>query len=86
MTRLRLQDELKQIVARSYTTAILVTHDVDEAAFLADRIIVMRANPGRIAACIDVRSEGISDRSDPRLMAVRERVLAELGQDVRAAL
>ncbi len=53
-TRLVLQEQLARLVERSGTTAILVTHSIEEAILLADTIIVMTARPGRIAAEIPV--------------------------------
>lgn len=53
-TRLRLQEELAAIVSRANTTTMFVTHDVDEAVFLSDRIAVMSASPGTIKEIVTV--------------------------------
>jgi sulfonate transport system ATP-binding protein len=54
LTRQQLQRELLAIRARERITTLLVTHDVDEAVFLADRIVVMQPGPGRIAEIVEV--------------------------------
>jgi NitT/TauT family transport system ATP-binding protein len=54
LTRSYLQDELAALVQRTRSTALLVTHDIDEALLLADRIIVMSSRPGRVRAEINV--------------------------------
>jgi nitrate/nitrite transport system ATP-binding protein len=46
LTRARLQDELLDIVARTRSTVVMVTHDVDEAVLLADRIVMLTNGPG----------------------------------------
>jgi ABC-type nitrate/sulfonate/bicarbonate transport system ATPase subunit len=79
LTRLRLQDELKRIVDHEGITTLLVTHDVDEAVYLSDRIIVMHPHPGRIAATLPLRIEATHNRSDPAFIRLRDRVLALLG-------
>ena len=48
LTRLSLQDVLRQLIAQERPTVLLVTHDVDEALFLADRIVVFSACPARV--------------------------------------
>lgn len=53
-TRMRLQEELAQIVARTTATTVFVTHDVDEAVFLSDRVAVMSTRPGTIRAVVDI--------------------------------
>jgi len=79
LTRLRLQDELARIVRHEQSTAVLVTHDVDEAVFLADRIVVLQPNPGRIARIVDVTLGQDRDRSDPEFVRLRDEVLDILG-------
>jgi sulfonate transport system ATP-binding protein len=79
LTRLRLQDELRRIVRQEGITAILVTHDVDEAVYLGDRIVVMEPHPGRIASILPVPLGLERDRSDPSFIRLRDKVLARLG-------
>jgi NitT/TauT family transport system ATP-binding protein len=85
-TRLRLQEELAAIVARTTTTTIFVTHDVDEAVFLSDRIVVMRTAPGSVKEIVDVdlprprlRREGLLDNR--RAAELRDRVLGMVIED-----
>ncbi|MGO4155533.1 ABC transporter ATP-binding protein [Cupriavidus sp. YAF13] len=90
-TRMRLQDLLLQLTARHGTTLLLVTHDVDEALYLSDRVLLMDADPGRIVAAIkvDVPRVGpvpavpggpasLRQRQHPRLARLREDVLAQM--------
>jgi NitT/TauT family transport system ATP-binding protein len=60
-TRSLMQAELKRIWQRTPKTVIFVTHDVQEAVYLADRVAVMSARPGRIKAVVDTRF----DKNDP---------------------
>ena len=67
-TKLLMQTELERIWSVQKRTAILITHDIEEALFLADRIVVMSAHPGRIANIVDVpfaRPRHDAVRSDP---------------------
>jgi ABC-type nitrate/sulfonate/bicarbonate transport system ATPase subunit len=79
LTRLRLQDELKRIVSHEGITAILVTHDVDEAVYLGDRIVVMQPHPGRIASIQPVHLPAQRNRSDAAFLRLRDHILGELG-------
>jgi sulfonate transport system ATP-binding protein len=81
LTRLRMQDLLDTVQQEAGTTTVLVTHDVDEAVILADRVLVLRATPtgAGIAATYDVAIPKPRDRGDPRITALRERLLDELG-------
>ncbi|MET2832210.1 ABC transporter ATP-binding protein [Mesorhizobium shangrilense] len=79
LTRLRLQDELQRIVRHEGTTAVLVTHDVDEAVYLGNRIVIMHPHPGRIATILPVTDAVSRDRSDPNFIRLRDEVLSWLG-------
>ena len=78
LTRLRMQAELEAIWQAEHTTMLLVTHDVEEAVVLADRVVVMSPRPGRISAIEDVAFGRPRDRGDAGLMALRKRLLAAL--------
>ena len=80
LTRARLQDELQRIWAAEGITMVLVTHDVEEAVYLGDRVIIMAPRPGRIAASFDVSLARPRERSDPELAGVRDAVMAALQQ------
>ncbi len=78
LTRLRMQAELERIWRAERTTMLLVTHDVEEAVVLADRIVVMSPRPGRISAIEAVPSGRPRDRGAPELVALRKRLLGAL--------
>jgi NitT/TauT family transport system ATP-binding protein len=81
-TRLRLQDELSRILEETKKTVILVTHDVDEAIYLADRVVVFSPRPGRVKAEILVdlpRPRSGEIRLSPRFLELKRRVWRELG-------
>jgi NitT/TauT family transport system ATP-binding protein len=81
LTRIAMQSELVDLWQREGYTALLVTHDVEEALFMATRIVVLSERPARI------KDEIVNDlpyprhRGDPRLAALRHRALALLGLD-----
>ena len=62
LTKIELQEELLKIRERFHNTMIMVTHDIEEAVFLADRIVVMSARPGRIKDVIKVELGKYRDR------------------------
>lgn len=76
LTRLRLQSELQRIWLTQRSTMIMVTHDVDEALFLGDVIVVMQ--PGRIARILHVPSAHPRDRADPALAPLKAEILSLL--------
>ena len=71
LTRARLQGELQNIWAKEKITMILVTHDVDEAVFLGDRVVVMQ---------LDVDLPRPRNRSDSRFIALRDDVLSDFAE------
>lgn len=73
-TRLKLQDLLLRVVRAHGITVLLVTHDIDEAVYLGDRVLVLEADPGRIAAEIDVTLPRPRDRDQPATAATIARV------------
>jgi len=77
-TRMRLQDLLLSIAARHNTTLLLVTHDVNEAAYLSDRVIVMASRPGRISGEIDLDLPRPRERRNPRLASKEAEILTLL--------
>jgi NitT/TauT family transport system ATP-binding protein len=77
LTRVRLQEQLLTTWSQEKRTVVFITHDVDEAVFLANRVVVMAARPGRIVEVIDVglpypRTEEL--RLSPAFTALRNRV------------
>jgi len=78
LTRTRLQQELQNIWQREKITMILVTHDVDEAVFLGDRVVVMQPRPGRIKKIFPIDVAHPRDRSDPTLKDLTEQVRAQI--------
>ncbi|GEO37950.1 ABC transporter ATP-binding protein [Skermanella aerolata] len=79
LTRAYLQAELRRIVRSEGITAVLVTHDVEEAIFLGDRIVVMHPRPGRIAEILPVDAASGQDRASTSFAHLRETVLTGLG-------
>jgi len=78
LTRARLQDELLKIWERERSTVVMVTHDVEEAVFLSDRIVVMEPRPGRVSRIVSAPGERPRDRRDPAFISVRHEIAALL--------
>lgn len=81
-TRRDLQDHLLDLWADTRPTLVLVTHDVDEAVVLADRVLVMRPRPGRLFAEIEVNLSRPRDRAPPLFDAVKHRVMTALDRSL----
>ena len=80
-TRNTLQHELLEIWGKNNVTILFVTHSMDEAVFLADRIVVMSARPGKIRDIIDVDLPRPRDRTTPESNEVRNHVLRLLAEE-----
>jgi NitT/TauT family transport system ATP-binding protein len=79
LTRLAMQGELVRLWRNARFTALLVTHDVEEALLLAQRVIVLTDRPARIKAEVEVDLPYPRHRDDPRLVTLRRDVLESLG-------
>ncbi|WP_019904218.1 ABC transporter ATP-binding protein [Methylobacterium sp. 77] len=80
LTRLAMQGELVRLWQESRFTALLVTHDVEEALILAQRVIVLSDRPARIRTEIAVDAPYPRRRDDPTLVSLRGRILDILGE------
>jgi ABC-type nitrate/sulfonate/bicarbonate transport system ATPase subunit len=78
ITRAEMQGWLSNALVEEPRTVLLVTHDVEEACVLADRVCVMSPRPGRIVAELDVGIARPRRATDPELVAMRERALEAL--------
>ncbi|WP_188036861.1 ABC transporter ATP-binding protein [Pseudomonas sp. EZ-C24] len=81
LTRQQLQDELLAIRERSGITTLLVTHDAEEANYLADRVVVLEPRPGRIKAVVEIDLPHPRQRTGVALHGLRERVLHQITGD-----
>jgi NitT/TauT family transport system ATP-binding protein len=79
ITRAEMQAWLAHVLASEPRTVVLVTHDVEEAVLLGDRVLVMSARPGRVVSEVPVALARPRRRTDPDVVALRERVLEALG-------
>lgn len=72
--RIKLQEELEKMWQEGETTVFFVTHDIEVAVYMADRVAVMSYRPGRILKNIKVNLDRPRDRTDERFLRIRERV------------
>jgi NitT/TauT family transport system ATP-binding protein len=87
LTREKLQDELLRLLADSNAvgnaiTIVLVTHDVPEAVYLSDEVLVFSPSPGTIRNRIPVDLRRPRARTDPALLAIQERILGMFQYDI----
>ncbi len=83
-TRNIMQSELLKIWGDERKTVVFVTHSVDEAIYLADRIVIMSARPGKIKDVIDVDLPRPRNRTSSEVNRIRDRVLSELRSEIVA--
>jgi ABC-type nitrate/sulfonate/bicarbonate transport system ATPase subunit len=74
-TRMRMQDEVLRLWQTRLTTMLLVTHDIDEAIYMSDRILIMSPRAGRIERTIAVEILRPRDRSHPEFLRLRSEIL-----------
>ncbi len=73
-TRYRLQDELVRIWQKKKTTIVFVTHDIDEAVYLGQNVVIMSPNPGKIKTILPVKLPKPADRSGEEFGAYRREI------------
>src|SRR5256885_6930197 len=74
-TRMRMQDEVLRLWQARNTTMLLVTHDIDEAIYMSDRIVIMTPSPGRIERTIVVSLDRPRQRNSPEFLRLRGDIL-----------
>jgi len=88
-TREIMQSELLRIWRSNRKTVLFVTHQIDEAIYLSDKVIVMTSRPGRIKAVIDVdilRPRELSIKRTPRFLELMDEIWKMIEEEVKAAL
>lgn len=78
LTRVHVQNELQRIWMAQRSTVLMVTHDVEEALYLGDRVVVMAPHPGHIRRVVEVDLPHPRDRRSPLLHKLKDEILAEL--------
>ncbi|MBE6525622.1 MAG: ABC transporter ATP-binding protein [Thermoplasmata archaeon] len=80
-TRNIMQEQLTKIITHSERTIIFITHSVDEALYLSDRVVMLSKRPATIKEIIDVPWDRPRDRASPEFTALRKRILSELEKE-----
>ncbi|MGI9952683.1 ABC transporter ATP-binding protein [Moorellaceae bacterium AZ2] len=86
LTRLRMQQEILRIWEKEKTTVILVTHDIEEAVYLGDRIIVLSPRPGTVKRIVEVNIPRPRNRSELQFLQVRQQMYEELMEELGRGL
>jgi NitT/TauT family transport system ATP-binding protein len=74
LTRLELQNEVIDISQKEKKTIIFITHDISEAVFLGDRVVLLSPRPGRIKEVFDIPMKKPRDRNDAAILEIEERI------------
>lgn len=76
-----LQEQLIGVWKRFENTIVFVTHDVDEAVYLADKIVILDKNPGKIADIIEVDLQRPRKRESQEFIAIQESIVSQLNME-----
>ena len=79
LTRIQMQEELIRIWEKTNKTIIFVTHNIDEAIYLGDRVAVMSARPGKIKSIFDISLKRPRNVLNKNLLRIKKNILKELG-------
>lgn len=74
ITRMKLQDDILNICHSTKKTIVFVTHDIEEAIFLADRVVIMDTNPGQIKAVVKISLGKDRDRTSEDFLRIRDKI------------
>lgn len=85
LTRLHMQKELRRLWQEEGITMLMVTHDIEEAVYLADRVVVLEARPGRVRRIQDVPLAHPRQRRVAQFVALRDGLLADFGEREKEA-
>jgi len=86
-TRELMQEELLQIWLKARKTVLFITHQIDEAIYLADRVVVFSGRPGRVKEIVEVaieRPRRLAVKREPRFHALEDRIWSLIEEDVKA--
>lgn len=86
LTRLRMRNELARMLDQLPRTVVLVTHDIEEAAQLADRIIVLSERPARVCCEFQLNIERPREPTHPRVVDTVHKILAEMGLEHKVSV
>lgn len=86
LTRVEMQKELLRIWKEQHTTMIMVTHDIDEAIYLGNRVVVMSARPGRIKEIINIESSNAKVRGSSDFTYYKNKVYSHFFEESTEAL
>ncbi|MBQ3899460.1 MAG: ABC transporter ATP-binding protein [Lachnospiraceae bacterium] len=83
ITKINMQNEILRIWESERKTMILVTHDIDEAVYLGDKVVVLSSRPGSVRKIINVDLPRERDRNSPEFAAVRSKIYKEFFKDAK---
>lgn len=86
MTKMRLQDELLRIRRQQKTTMIMVTHDIEEAVYLATRVVIFDANPGRIKQIMKIELDEERNRGSADFAWYKNQILSQFFESAERKL
>ncbi|GAC1317193.1 MAG: ABC transporter ATP-binding protein [Chloroflexota bacterium] len=87
-TREFMQRELLRIWGETRKTAMFITHDIKEAVYLADRVVIFTRRPGKVKMCVDIdlpRPRELNIKRDPRFLAYEDHIWSSIEEEARAS-